>query len=638
MDIVQPSHDHHENAVRAKLVRLVEESTSIREGEEGQYVSLLLLWTEVIRDLFLSWGVPSIGQPVYTRWMRKMASTSIRQLASSYGDVLDVLRRSENFSSFADTFEGYIARGVVRDLFIPLNHLMKWLPEQYRLGTVWFRLITQVVSFPFRANLDAPSLDEAWADYLRIDEECQDPDPQLVEELANAYSFLIDETGLDAIPFCPRHGPGAIMEWSLPRNRGGRRDLLSKYGYCMPSAIVAYAVSRYPGTHRDYGFPVNSTRLPCKFSPVPKSIGKTRTICIEPAGMQFFQQGLRGVLEDVIRQSPARAHIQFKDTARSVDMARLGSIDGSYSTVDLSNASDRIPYTLMRGAFAKSKLLPLLVACRSNRVRYKADTHILRKLYTSGSAACFPTETLIFTMMCQVAVWRTKRSLPRSQTKFDFSVYGDDIVISTPCIPALLEILALCGAKVNASKTFVDSSFTECCGHEFFKGVDVTPLRIPRKYNLWGLLNGAWYGDDIESFNQCIDLANKCYDYSLFGLRRTLIRAVFDRDRAHLNPAFGDTCIHTEWVVNDFLKKDARRTADYQRPYAFCRRTVSTNFVETDIGGQRANRLPETRDQSLDLLHWFVSSDLRPDDVLSFGSEVLERRAKAFSLVSFPRD
>lgn len=633
MDKNSMSSNHCSDVVQAKLERKVRENRSIKAGEEELYVQLLYLWKEVISDLFILHCIPPLPGEVWSRWMHKIASTSIRTVSRDYGIALDILRRSENYDAFVDTFKGYIARERAQEDFLPVLHYIKCALGSAPLLTHWFAVVTQVVSFPFRANLDAPPLEEAWSDYVRVDGECAEVPSPVLCELANAYSYLIDNEKTSSIPFAPRHGPGAIMEWT---GFTGTKDLRSKYALARVPQIVAYAVSRYDGARREYGFPVSSLRSPCKFSPVPKSIGKTRTICIEPAGMQFSQQGLRGVLEDVISQSRLSSHVNFKDLSKATGMARIGSIDGSYSTIDLSNASDRIPYSLMRGVFRDSRLLPLLVACRTPVVKYQSKSLRLRKLHTSGSAACFPTETIIFSTMCQAAIWRTRKADPRSRTKFDFAVYGDDIVISTPCVPALLDILRTCGSVVNESKSFVGSSFTECCGFEFFKGVDVTPLRIPREFNLWGLLNGAWYGDDVESFNQCIDFANKCKEFGLFNLRRRIIRSVFDRERAYNNPAFGLSGLKTEWVVNDHLPVSPETTRDYQATYRLCKRVVAAHYSESSFGIPCTNGDVLNEDQSLDLMHWFVCSDLRPDDILSYGKAVLERRAKTFALSIFP--
>lgn len=58
MDIKVEPRDYHVDAVQGKLVRKVRDYSSIKAGEEEQYVQLLLLWQRVIEDLFLSWNVP----------------------------------------------------------------------------------------------------------------------------------------------------------------------------------------------------------------------------------------------------------------------------------------------------------------------------------------------------------------------------------------------------------------------------------------------------------------------------------------------------------------------------------------------------------------------------------------------------
>lgn len=621
---------------RASLERIVSSQSSIKRGEEAKFASLLILWGSVVEDTFLSYGVSSMDRSNIGRWLRKMAATQIRLISAAYGDVLDCVRRSDTFDAFVLAFKGQEKeRGCTGDFFTPVAHYCKCAPDTHREGTVWFRVVTQILSFPFRANLDTPSLDEAWASYIQIDEECVECEESVIKELAQAYSFLIDDSLVAGSKFTPRHGPGVIAEWD--RRYAYPRDMRSKYREARIPQIVAYALAVTGCEYHDYGFPLVSSRRPCRFKPVPKSIGKTRTICIEPSGMQFYQQGLRILLEDVIQGSRLSQYVNFKHTDKSVRLARIGSMDGSFSTIDLSNASDRIPYSLMRGVLKDSSLLPLLVACRSHSVEFRGRIVKLHKLHTSGSSACFPTETLLFALMCQVALWRTVRTLRPNHTQYDFAVFGDDIVISTPCIPALLEILQSCGSKVNTTKSFVNSRFTECCGYEFFKGVDVTPLRIPRKFNLWDLQDGGWYGEDIESFNQCIDLANKCLENGLFGLRKQILRSVFSRQKGSDNPAFGPTAIFSYWVRNDHLRKDVRLSRDYQRKVLLAKRVVATvHTQDMCVGSQCANSSAPWCDSDVDLLHWFVCSDLRSEEQLSYGTAILERRSKKFDLCPIP--
>lgn len=203
---------------------------------------------------------------------------------------------------------------------------------------------------------------------------------------------------------------------------------------------------------------------------VPKNWKKKRLIAAEPIRKGFLQHGLAAVLMDAIEAcSPIRFSDQGQNRCRC---------DVKHATIDLSDASDSV---LLRHV---SLILPEwyeeLVSVRSSHAQYKNDPAVPLGMYgTMGSACTFPVETWVFYSL----TYGIMNFLGATADELkDIRVYGDDIVV--PCIwgQVVADFLVSVGFKVNASKSFWDTSvgYRETCGKETFYNSDVSPLRLPR--------------------------------------------------------------------------------------------------------------------------------------------------------------
>jgi hypothetical protein len=170
-------------------------------------------------------------------------------------------------------------------------------------------------------------------------------------------------------------------------------------------------------------------------------------------------------------------------------MALTASIDGSLSTVDLSEASDRVPHDLALTMFDCNPVLrDAIDACRSTHAKLPNGTIIgpLRKFASMGSALCFPVESMYFYTVCVVALLRI-RNLPVTPSNCysvsrDVYVYGDDIIIPADETVVVLEYLQKYNCKVNRHKTFWHGFFRESCGLDAYKGVNVTPVYVRQEH------------------------------------------------------------------------------------------------------------------------------------------------------------
>jgi hypothetical protein len=160
-----------------------------------------------------------------------------------------------------------------------------------------------------------------------------------------------------------------------------------------------------------------------------------------------------------------------------------GSRDGIISTIDLSEASDRVSLALVEEIFGfNPTFLRYLRLSRSRFVQTEdGELVLLNKFASMGSALTFPIESMVFLTIVITAICRkrgdfsrkTVRSLrKRSDT---LSIYGDDIIIPTDVYPEVVQSLSSLGMKVNESKSFSTGKFRESCGIDAYDGQVVTP-------------------------------------------------------------------------------------------------------------------------------------------------------------------
>lgn len=223
---------------------------------------------------------------------------------------------------------------------------------------------------------------------------------------------------------------------------------------------------------------------------VPKVLDKPRLIASEPVSHQWCQQTIRSYFYERTRLTLLGGFVDYANQTLSGDLALKASIDGSLSTVDLSEASDRISLPVVERLFRKnSSLLRALRASRSAFMEIPSDLHKsaprvvkLRKYSTMGNATTFPVQSTLFTVLalaCTMHVDHQKPSIRSIQElRGQVRVFGDDIVIPTRAVRVLLELLPALGLKVNVHKTFCDGNFRESCGVDAFMGVNVAPVRV----------------------------------------------------------------------------------------------------------------------------------------------------------------
>jgi hypothetical protein len=290
----------------------------------------------------------------------------------------------------------------------------------------------------------------------------------------------------------PQHGPGATADGLVGNGKfcqtewTSRLESMFPYGeYCIPNWRYYYLLD-----HVDFREP--GAERPVRVVSVPKTLKKPRIIAIEPTCMQFMQQAISKELVRALEdpnQAVAYGMIGFSDQLPNREMARVGSLEGTLATIDLSDASDRVSNQLVRWMLADHPWLAEGVqVTRSTRAEIPElglSLPKLRKFASMGSALCFPVEAMVFLAIAVTGILYAQGK-PVSLKSVDdlrgkVRVYGDDIIVPADTAVSVIDHLEAFGLKVNRGKTFMNGKFRESCGGDFYDGVDVTPLRLRRE-------------------------------------------------------------------------------------------------------------------------------------------------------------
>lgn len=286
----------------------------------------------------------------------------------------------------------------------------------------------------------------------------------------------------------PRHGPGTTAEnisGNLKYNWQSWHARLEPY---FPIIGCAYPL----------GLPSDSAELekltiipedqepPVRVVFVPKTLKSPRVIAIEPCCMQYTQQAMRDFLTEEIEHGALTAgQINFSDQTVNQELALTSSRTGHLATIDLSDASDRVPHGLAMTMFQSDPdLQDAIEACRSRSAILPNGIFIpsLEKFASMGSALCFVVEAMYFYTICVEAVLQ-HRNLPVSHKNIklvsrEIYVYGDDIIVPSTNAVAVLDNLQKYNCKVNTRKTFLTGKFRESCGVDAYAGYPVTPVYL----------------------------------------------------------------------------------------------------------------------------------------------------------------
>lgn len=220
-----------------------------------------------------------------------------------------------------------------------------------------------------------------------------------------------------------------------------------------------------------YGEPVLVSGNRLNF--VPKNDEISRSICVEPSLNMYFQLGHGSEIEDRLR-SVYKVDLSLQPV-HNRELARLGSMYGTFSTTDLASASDSMSLGMLE-AVLPSVWYRQLVRLRSRTSTLPTGQTVdLNMVSTMGNGFTFPLQTALF--CAAVNAVANVSGLPLIHgpgTEKNWGVFGDDIIVPTHLTRRLHRLLELLGFEINHSKTFVEGPFRESCGGDYFLG---NPIR-----------------------------------------------------------------------------------------------------------------------------------------------------------------
>ena len=316
----------------------------------------------------------------------------------------------------------------------------------------------------------------------------------------------------------PKHGPGATAD-KLLGNQKYRQSLwhwrLEVGGFISTDFLLPN--SRYYKTLESVQFVTPEHEKPVRVIGVPKTLKTPRIIAIEPTCMQYTQQALAHPIMAALESSSLLGGmIGFTDQGPNRDLARVGSLDGSLATLDLSEASDRVHNQLVQILTSGyTHLSDAVQACRSLRADVPNHGIIpLVKFASMGSALCFPMEAMVFTTIVFLGIERAhgtkfhEHSVRKYHGKV--RVFGDDIIVPKEYARSVSECLELFGLKVNRHKSFWNGHFRESCGKDYFKDSDVSIVKVRRVL--------PSNRRDVDGVVSAVSLRNQLY---MRGLQKT---------------------------------------------------------------------------------------------------------------------
>lgn len=292
-----------------------------------------------------------------------------------------------------------------------------------------------------------------------------------------------------------RHGPGATMERLSVNERYTIKQWPNRFGGFFP--LDVHAIPSY-GHYEDLGavdLLDEGDEPPVRVVFVPKTALTPRVIAVEPAHMQYVQQGVMAFLVKKLESDPiTKGHINFTRQDINQRLARVSSKNRLFATIDLKDASDRVHKDLAQRILRYAGVWEYLDTSRTRSALLPNGTTVqLRKFASMGSATCFPVEAMVFFTLIVSAMHVHFGQVPTHESVRRFAkrvyVYGDDIIVPTYYVDIVCAYLESYGLLVNRHKTFAVSHFRESCGADYFRGQTVKPVyfrqHIPVDHTAW---------------------------------------------------------------------------------------------------------------------------------------------------------
>jgi len=492
------------------------------------------------------------------------------------------------------------------DISSPIGDSYQWsLEQQYR---------ALVKKFYGALTDEQAAEDAALALFLQSNEDCRtwvfSPCSVEVEWVVAEAQAIIDNFFHPSTSYGPRTGVrmsfGAILQ-GIGFGKGVNQKVSNVDFYSKLAGMIRTSTNIGLVELLDQAFPTNQL-----WRSIFKSNGETkfgvelvagavlafadknadikRVIASEALYNMLLQKGQEAVYCQGLREVFG---IDFKyQPDKNRNLARIGSRDGSFCTIDLKSASDRNSVNMVRKMFVyASEALRWLEQTRSPyTVIPGRDTVPMHMMSSMGNATTFPLQTLIFAsvVVASYKVLGIKPEHPKGQTIGNYGVFGDDIV----CVPAAYQLicdtLQSLGHIVNHDKSFNKGPFRESCGTDWYSGRDVRGVYIKA-------LNDRC---DIYSAINRLNVWSARHGVPLVATTEYLLSLLSDEDRKILVPMHeADTA--GICVPEDFVLKRSYWHTTYGRSY----RSVSIQNYKVDLSSERAFTLEMHKARQIVLKH-----------------------------------
>jgi len=301
-----------------------------------------------------------------------------------------------------------------------------------------------------------------------------------------------------AITGACRHGPGAVAQryrgddkFVFPTMRQMPYQLTSWCGHepFYANDMMAYEDSILrPSCHDE---PHRSgtclDRVIARLSLVPKDWKGPRGVFISPLEAVWCQLGVWETIRRAIHKTWLSQCYDPSSQEPSRVLAYQGSISRSVATLDLSDASDRIPAKLVKYLFPAQDWAAFS-ATRPSAVMLPGECvpRHLHMFAPMGDGKTFPVLTIVSSALTLASVLKSMgyvAARPPGRARLwevasRIRIFGDDIIVPSEFYSNVCKDLELCNLKVNTKKSYCRGYFRESCGMDAYRGVDVTPLKL----------------------------------------------------------------------------------------------------------------------------------------------------------------
>lgn len=334
---------------------------------------------------------------------------------------------------------------------------------------------------------------EALQGYIDTDASLEEIPRGLIRDFRDASRALLApflatvESRIWSGDWIPRHSSGALATRESFNSRYSSRVWTERLQAVLPWWDDLAVSPRELIDHVDeFSVLASDQEPPSKVTTVPKTMKGPRIIAEEPVWNQFVQQGVLSVMTEVLSEErfrPLADIFSWSDQEPNRELARLGSIDGSYATLDLSEASDRVSLQLVEALLDQHPFLrEVVLASRSEKARLSSgEVIVLKKFASMGSSLCFPMESMVF-FIIEALAWAEHEGIVPSQLRVRglprMRVYGDDLIVPQTVAQTLSQRLEAYGLRVNTRKSFTTGPIRESCGADWYLGVDISVFKV----------------------------------------------------------------------------------------------------------------------------------------------------------------